>query len=65
MFLNVLIFLSLGATLAILGMGIFAMLRGGEYAEKNSNKFMRWRVTAQGIALAVLFLSVWLKSQGS
>ncbi|WP_306250832.1 twin transmembrane helix small protein [Parvularcula sp. IMCC14364] len=53
------------ATLVFLGMGIYSLARGGDFAKENSNKLMRLRVTAQAIAIALLMLFVWLASQGS
>ncbi len=46
-------------TLAVLLTGIFAMARGGEFNRKHSNRLMRLRVVAQGIAL-VLFAIAWM-----
>lgn len=65
MFLDILIAISLMVVLATLGMGIYALVRGGDYAMKNSNKFMRWRVTSQAVAIGLLLLALLLKSQGS
>jgi hypothetical protein len=56
--------LAILATTAFLGLGIYSLARGGEFAEKNSNKLMRARVTAQAVAIALLFLFVWLLGQG-
>jgi len=64
MFLNILIAIAALMVLATLGLGIFSMVRGGEYARRNSNKFMRWRVTAQAVAVGLLLLAVFLKGQG-
>ncbi len=49
------------ATLAVLFMGLFSMARGGEFAKRNSNRFMRWRVILQGLAilLFVIFMMTW------
>lgn len=45
-------------TLAALGMGLFAMVKGGEFNQKYGNRLMRARVTLQGIALALFALAV-------
>lgn len=49
-------------TLAILGMGIISMVKGGAFNEKYGNKLMRARVFMQGIALILFALAV-LSSQ--
>jgi hypothetical protein len=49
------------ATLAVLFMGLFSMARGGEFDKRNANRFMRWRVIMQGIAilLFIIFMMTW------
>lgn len=44
-------------TLASLVVGLFAMVKGGEFNQKYGNKLMRMRVTMQGIALALFALA--------
>jgi len=44
-------------TLGVLFSGLIVMARGGETNRKYGNKLMRWRVIAQGIALALLGLA--------
>jgi hypothetical protein len=63
-FLDVLIGISLLVVLATLGMGLISMHRGGEYAAANSNKFMRWRVMAQGVAIVLLIIGFVVKATG-
>ena len=48
-------------TLGVLFLGLFSMARGGEFAKRNSNRFMRWRVIMQGIAvvLFLIFMMTW------
>ncbi|MCI5047568.1 MAG: twin transmembrane helix small protein [Aquisalinus sp.] len=53
------------ATLVFLGMGIYSLAKGGNFAKEHSNRLMRLRVTAQAVAIALLMLFVWLASQGS
>ena len=45
---------SLFAVAAVLGVGIYALFRGGDFGRSYSNKLMRLRVVAQAIAIAVL-----------
>jgi hypothetical protein len=48
-------------TLAILLTGLFTMAKGGDFNKRNANRFMRWRVIAQGIAilLFIIFMMTW------
>jgi hypothetical protein len=52
--INVLIVLAMAGVLVSLGLGLYSVARGGEYAQKNSNRFMRWRVGTQFVAVALL-----------
>ena len=45
---------SLAAVAVVLGFGIYALFRGGDYGRSRSNKLMRLRVVTQAIAVAVL-----------
>ncbi|MEM1410223.1 MAG: twin transmembrane helix small protein [Pseudomonadota bacterium] len=68
MFLTVLQYLliplAVAATLVILGLGIYSLAKGGDFAANNSNKLMRLRVTAQAIAVALLLLFSFLLARG-
>lgn len=59
-----LIFASLTAVTLVLGMGLFALFRGGEFNRSNSNRLMRLRVLMQAIAIAVLVAAAWFRSRG-
>ena len=48
---------------ASLAVGLFSMVKGGEFNKKHGNKLMRMRVTLQGVALALFVLAV--LAQGS
>jgi hypothetical protein len=50
------------ATLAVLVMGLLGMARRGDSYKERSNMLMRWRVSLQGITLALLALHVALTS---
>ncbi len=50
----VLIPLSLGVVVIVLGFGIYALFKGGDFGRSWSNKLMRLRVLAQACAVAVL-----------
>ncbi len=54
---NVLFFLiiiSLLSVVAVLALGIFSMLKGGEFNEKYGNKLMQMRVILQTLAVLLL-----------
>lgn len=54
----------LAATLVILGVGVFSMVKGGAFAKENSNKLMRLRVMAQGITILLILLFLLLVGRG-
>lgn len=56
-FLTIGLFLALASVAGALGIGLFAMAKGGEFNRKWGNKAMRARVILQAIAI-VLFLLV-------
>lgn len=45
-------------TVAVLGIGLFGMVKGGEFNTKYGNKLMRARVFMQGVALALFALAI-------
>ena len=47
--LTILIPIAMLATLAVLGLGVYQMIRGGD--PRRSNKLMQYRVILQGVAL--------------
>jgi hypothetical protein len=51
--------------LVILMLGIGSFGKGGEGAAKRSNKLMRYRIYAQGLAVALIVLFVWLRKMGA
>ena len=58
-FFTILMIAAMVAVLASLAVGIFSMVKGGEFNKKYGNKLMRTRVTLQGLALALFVLAVW------
>lgn len=52
--IDILIALAMAAVVASLGMGVYSMLRGGEYGRANSNKWMRRRVMTQAVAIVLI-----------
>jgi hypothetical protein len=55
---------SLGAVVITLGVGIFALFRGGDFGRSYSNKLMRLRVVLQFGAILVLMAAVAFRGQG-
>jgi hypothetical protein len=55
--------LALTAVAVVLGFGIYALFRGGDFGRSYSNKLMRLRVVMQAIAIAVLMAAVWWRAR--
>lgn len=49
--------LAMLAVVGALALGLFSMMKGGEFNEKYGNKLMQARVALQGLALALLALA--------
>ena len=60
---DILIPAALSAVTAVLGFGIYALFRGGDYGRSWSNKLMRLRVVLQAVAIAVLMGAVWWRAK--
>jgi hypothetical protein len=56
--------LSLAAVAITLGVGIFALFRGGDFGRSYSNKLMRLRVVLQFGAILVLIAAVAFRGHG-
>jgi NADH:ubiquinone oxidoreductase subunit 6 (subunit J) len=61
--LNILIFVAMGAVLAVLVAGIVNLSLTSDKARSRSNQLMRLRVLAQFIAVVLLMVGFWLKSR--
>jgi len=48
--------------LASLAIGLFSMVKGGEFNKQYGNKLMRIRVTMQGLAIGLFALAVWAQN---
>ena len=64
MFLNILMAIALLTVLGTLILGMLNLAKTGQAAREKSNKLMRLRVIAQAVAVGILFLSLYRKSQG-
>ena len=60
MWLALLIFAML-ITLGVLFAGLISMAIGGDFNRKYGNKLMRYRVLAQGLAIALFALAMFMK----
>lgn len=52
------------AVAAILLIGIAGFGRGGAEASKRSNKYMRWRIYAQAVAIVLILVFVFFRRMG-
>ena len=52
------------ATAVVLGLGIYSLAKGGNFAKEHSNKLMRMRVTFQAITIGLIMVLVTLLQQG-
>ncbi|PHY13167.1 hypothetical protein CSW58_07560 [Caulobacter sp. B11] len=59
---DLLTFAALGAVLITLGVGVFALFKGGDFGRSYSNKLMRLRVVLQLVAIIVLVAAFWWKT---
>ena len=55
--------LACGAVAIILLLGINSFRRGGPEAAKQSNKFMRWRIGAQFVAILLILAFVYIRRE--
>jgi hypothetical protein len=51
------------AVTVVLGLGIYALFRGGDFGRSYSNKLMRLRVLLQAVAIAILVGAVWWRAR--
>ncbi len=63
-FVFFLIPIGLAVTAIILGVGIYSLAKGGNFAKENSNKLMRMRVAAQAVTIGLMMLFLWLVGKG-
>ncbi len=64
-FVIILMVIAMVTTLVVLFTGLISFARGGSANMARSNKYMRWRVMAQAIAIGLFLLAVLLKGSGS
>lgn len=57
--LDGLLLLGMLGVVGALGLGVYSMVRGGEFNERNGNRFMRWRVWLQAISVGLIMIGAW------
>ncbi len=63
---DILVIAAIIAVTVTLGLGLYSLFRGGDYALSHSNKLMRWRVGLQAVAVLILVAGmVWKATQGA
>lgn len=55
--------IALLAVLITLFVGVYSMMRGGEFARKHSNKLMRLRVALQFVAVIIIAAAFFLRAR--
>ncbi len=63
---DILVVAAILAVTVTLGLGLYSLFRGGDYARSHSNRLMRWRVGLQAVAVLILVVGmVWKATQGA
>ncbi|MCH9851910.1 MAG: twin transmembrane helix small protein [Alphaproteobacteria bacterium] len=58
--LVILLVASMLSVLAVLGLGLFSMAKGGDFSLKYGNKLMQWRIVFQACAITVFIILLFL-----
>ena len=53
------------AVIIVLMLGLSGLARGKGWTHSNSNKLMRWRIIMQAVAVVLIMIFAYLKSNGS
>lgn len=56
--MKILIAIALLSVVAVLGLGLYSMSRGGEFNRKYGNRLMRLRVALQAVAIGLILIFV-------
>ena len=59
-FVPILIILALLCVAGILFLGLYSMMKGGEFNEKYGNKLMQARIAAQGVVIILLAMAYYM-----
>ena len=57
--LDIALVIAIAAVFVTLCLGVYSLMRGGEFARSNSNRLMRLRVILQFIAVIILMAAFW------
>jgi hypothetical protein len=61
---NIIVLIAILVVAAILGVGLYSLFRGGDFARTNSNKLMRLRIVAQLAAIIVILAVLYFTGRG-
>jgi hypothetical protein len=61
---NIIVLIAILVVAAILGVGLYSLFRGGDFARSNSNKLMRLRIVAQLVAIIVILAVLYFTGRG-
>ena len=61
--LDMLMLAAIAAVFVTLCIGIYSLFRGGDFARSHSNKLMRLRVVLQFVAIILIMLVFWWRTQ--
>lgn len=61
---NIIVFIAILAVAAILGVGLYSLFRGGDFARTHSNKLMRLRIVAQLAAIIIILAVLYFTGRG-
>jgi hypothetical protein len=61
---NIIVFIAILAVAAILGVGLYSLFRGGDFARTHSNKLMRLRIVAQLAAIIIILAVLFFTGRG-
>jgi hypothetical protein len=61
---NIIVLIAILVVAAILGVGLYSLFRGGDFARTHSNKLMRLRIVAQLAAIIVILAVLYFTGRG-
>jgi hypothetical protein len=61
---NIIVLIAILVVAAILGVGLYSLFRGGDFARTNSNKLMRLRIVAQLAAIIIILAVLFFTGRG-
>jgi hypothetical protein len=61
---NIIVLIAILAVAAILGVGLYSLFRGGDFARTHSNKLMRLRIVAQLAAIIIILAVLFFTGRG-